>query len=336
MINYYLIAIVVALVTFPSYIPFINLLYKLKLQKDEEKGRLGIIGDRLSKFQKLHAHKRGTPIGGGILVIIVTIVALVSFLRYFDSSYLSSVRVQLLLFSIILFGLFGFYDDLRKIIPNKNAEKMHLSAKVQMVLQILMGFSISLIGVKNGLISINIPGYIDITHPYLIVLISTLAIVYMVNAINITDGLDGLGAGAFFISALTLFSIVSFMPEKLFLSILMGALIAYLYYNIYPARMFNGDTGTFAIGAALTLILLMNNLFILIPFFGFLYIADALTSLLQGLSKRYRKKSIFEIAPIHHHFEMIGWHETKVTLRFLLVHIFFSFLGLALYLEFFI
>ena len=243
-------------------------------------------------------------------------------------------RVFLYSLAFILYGLFGLYDDLRKIIPNKNAQKLHIRAAHQFIIQLVLSGIISYYGVKLGFFNVYIPGIFELTSPVILFILSTLVITFMVNAVNITDGLDGLGAGSFLISvvALSVIGLFNNLSETLTLfALLAGAIIGYLYYNIHPARVFNGDAGTFSVGAVLTVYMLSSNLLLLMPFFGFLYLMEGGSSFIQGLSRKYLNKKILHIAPIHHHFEYIGWPETKVTMRFWLLHIFFSVAGLAAY-----
>lgn len=330
--NYFLITLITSVITLILYIPFINLLYKLKLQKNEEKGRTDILGKVNVIIQKLHGHKKGTPIGGGILITFIVFLGVLFFGAFTTNYNLDTQQLRFLLLAFGLFGLFGLYDDFRKIIPNRNLKVAHLSAKMQLVVQIIMALIITHAGVSWKVINLGWP--FEGTPLFLVYLLITLIFVFVVNAVNITDGLDGLGAGSFLLTSGLLF-LISLLERSsttaLFLSLLMGGLIGYLYYNIYPARVFNGDTGTLSVGALLVAIVISNGLLILLPTMFFLYIAEGFSSLLQGISKKYFGKKLFHIAPMHHHFEYIGWHETKVTMRFWLLHIFFAVCTLALY-----
>jgi len=160
-------------------------------------------------------------------------------------------------------------------------------------------------------------------------------VIAMSNAFNITDGMDGLSTGlmiialsAFWVLAQPFFEVSG--DVLVFIAVLIGALLAFLYFNIYPARLFMGDTGSLAFGALLGVIALMTNQVMVLPFIGGVFVAEVSSSLIQLVSLKYFNKRVFSIAPLHHHFEAKGWDETKVTMRFWLVGTLLAFVGLLI------
>jgi len=332
MFNIFFTVCAFALVTWGLYIPFIGLLYKLKMQKDEESGRTDILGKQATTFQKLHAHKKGTPIGGGILVMLVTAFGFYWLGGMTPDLHLS--KAKYLLLTYMVFGAFGLYDDVRKIIPNSKGKIMHMSAKLQLFVQLALASWLSYVGVKLDLFKISLPGVFDVSSFWVLFIVGVVVMFLLSNAYNIYDGLDGLGTGSMLITLVVMFIIFSYeglLTEKLFIGVFFGAALAHLYYNVNPARMFNGDAGTYSIGAVLAVLLLTTNLWYIFPVLCFMYLADAATSFMQMISRKYFGKKIFLVAPIHHHFEMLGWHETKVVFRFWVLHAFFSLLALGIF-----
>jgi phospho-N-acetylmuramoyl-pentapeptide-transferase len=201
----------------------------------------------------------------------------------------------------------------------------------------IAGFVLAYFGVSKGLFFVKHPftGNL-IQNQWLLIGISTLAIVFMSNAFNIIDGIDGLSSGSLLITLIPLTVLVmnttNNLSDLVLIFILVGAGLAYLYFNIKPARLFMGDTGALALGSIIAVLTLTTGTLYLLPVFGAVYFVDALSSLVQWASKYFfNGKKIFKIAPIHHHFEAIGWEDTKVVFRFWLAHVFCSLLALGLY-----
>jgi phospho-N-acetylmuramoyl-pentapeptide-transferase len=173
---------------------------------------------------------------------------------------------------------------------------------------------------KLDVTSINVPVYGDLSIGWLVVPLFVLVVISTANAVNITDGLDGLAGGLVAI-AFGNYAIIAFLQERFgvagFCMTVVGALLSYTWFNIYPARFFMGDVGSFALGTALGVVAMITDTVLLLPIIGAVFVAEAGSSLIQILSKKLRNgKKIFKIAPLHHHFEASGWPETKVTMRF--------------------
>jgi len=333
-INLYLMSTLVFVITFVLFIPFINLMYKLKMRDPHrEEGRKDRFGDFVNIFDKIKGGKSGTPTGGGILIVFVVIIAF-SFLFYFKVYEISYARFVLFLMSLVIYGLIGFYDDVKKVFKFKG---LALRVRHKFVIQLAATSIISYWGVSRGLFFIKCPILgCQLASPLLLFFLSVLTITFMANAFNIIDGIDGLSSGSLLITLLPLTVFIknstNDLSDLVFVFILIGATMAYLYFNIKPARLFMGDTGALALGSIIGILTLTTGTLYLLPIFGFVYIVDALSSIIQWISKYFFDgKKVFKIAPIHHHYEAIGWEDTKVVFRFWLAHAFFSLLALGVY-----
>ncbi len=313
-------------------VPFINLLYKLKFQTEEK--RKDIFGKDTPIFKKLHKAKIGTPVGGGILVVIA--VVLFSAIFYLFTKFTINWTTIILFFTFLSFALLGFYDDWQKFFKLEKRGFWGLRFRHKFILQWTLALIVGyLLFHKMNLNSISIP----ITNYQLPITIffipfAALIIVGTTNAFNITDGLDGLAGGLLMIALSTFWVLAGFSPfagdVSLFIAVLMGSLLAFLYFNIYPARFFMGDAGSMAFGSTLGVLALMTNSVAVLPIIGGVFVAEALSTLIQWGSKWLRGKKVFLIAPLHHHFEAKGWDETKVTMRFWLAGAALAFIGLFL------
>lgn len=333
--NLYLLATFSTIITFICYIFFINLLYKFKMQdKNVYDGRSDALGKLTQVFDKLKGEKVGTPTGGGILIVVLVPIFVVT-LHFLKVYIFNSAELTLFILTFVLFGLLGFLDDYKKVFSKR---RPGLRVRHKFILQLLAACGITLWAVSHGLFFTDLAflgiKQVDIT---ILFLIAVFVIVYMSNAFNILDGIDGLSAGSFAITLPVLSLLVSLTTNSLtsltFIYVLFGAVLAYLYFNVNPARVFMGDTGALAFGALIGVYSLLTGTAALLIFYGFIYIVDAFTSLLQWTSKYFRNgKKIFTIAPVHHHFEAIGWLSTKVVFRFWIIHVFMSVLSLGLFL----
>lgn len=314
-------------------VPFINALYKLRFRQKHIQTK-NTHGQR-----KLHSWKVGTPIGGGILIIMSVLIF--SALFYTVTSYMVNWTTIILLLTLFLFGFLGLYDDLRKFFRFGKKRIKVLPPTVKFGLQIVAGLSIGyLLYAYMGLSTLPLPligPFWDIEPLELgiwYIPMAAAVIVSSSNAFNITDGLDGLSTGLLLIALSAFWYLASFSrfagDVSLFIAVLMGALIPYLYFNIYPARLWLGDTGSLAFGSLLAVIALMTEQTLILPIIGGVFVVEVSSSLIQIFSKRYRGKKVFLLAPLHHHFEALGWDETKVTMRFWLVGICLAWLGLFL------
>lgn len=326
-------------ITAGCLVPFINLLYKLKIQRQKQK-TLDAFNRPTPIFDNHHRQKAGIPLGGGLLIIAsVTLLFLFSFpvLYYFwipiTSIYANRVsEIKILLFTFISFGLIGLFDDIKKVFMGRSEQffGMRLRHKLglEIILSLLAGFWL-FNEVKINIIHVPLLGVFDIGIFY--IFFAAFVITAFANAFNITDGLDGLASGVLVI-ALASFWVISNSildtPLALFIAIWLGALIAFLYFNIYPARIFLGDVGALSFGATFAVIgLLLGKTFSLLVIGG-IFVAEITSSFLQLMSKKYRGKKVMKVAPLHLWLQQRGWHESTIVFRAWLASIVLATLGL--------
>lgn len=322
-------------------IPFINFLYVKKFQRAKQK-TLDAFDKPTPIFDKFHQHKSGTPVGGGILVIAVTTILTLFFLGsfkffgiYTHSNYPSIVgEMAIILFTFVSFGLLGIYDDLTKIFFWEKKHFFGMRLRLKLFLEIVLALIISF-ALHNvlGISIIHIPFFGVFDFSYFYILFATFVIVAFANAVNITDGLDGLASGVLMIALFSFWAVartIIDVPLSVFIAVWVGGLIAFLYFNIYPARIFLGDTGALSFGAMFAVIgLLLGKAFVL-PIIGGVFFLEISSSLIQLLSKRYRNKKVFPAAPLHLLLQNAGWEEPKIVLRFWIFSIVFALVGLMI------
>lgn len=274
-------------------------------------------GEPAKVFRKLHRKKEGTPTMGGLLIwLTAAVVTLVL--------NLSRSQTWLPVFVLVASGTLGFLDDLLNV-RGLNVLR-GLSTKLKIFFQLLIaGFGAWWFYFKLEFSAIAIPGAelfgwpanIDIGWWYIPLFV--LIVMFFSNAVNITDGLDGLAGGvaaSSFGAILAIALVQNQVGIAGFAGTIIGALLAFLWFNIHPARFFMGDTGAFALGATLAVLAFLTNSVMVLPLVAFIFVIEALSSLMQRFSKKFWGRKIFLIAPLHHHFEAKGWPETKVTMRF--------------------
>lgn len=290
-----------------------------------------VTGEVASVFQKLHAskHKRLIPtMAGAVFVVAVALVTLV-----FN---LERTETWLPLAAFVGAGAIGLLDDIINI-RGDGGGVAGLPSRLKLLLTTL----IALIGgwffyYKLDVTSIDIPFYGDLAIGWLVIPLFVLVVVSTANAVNMSDGLDGL-AGGLATSAFGAYTVIALLQGRFgvaaFCMTIVGALLSYTWFNIYPARFFMGDVGSFSLGTALGVVAMITDTVLLLPVIGLVFVAEAGSTLLQITSKKLRAgKKIFKIAPIHHHFEASGWEETKVTMRFWIIGQVVGVLGLILFL----
>lgn len=269
---------------------------------------------------RTHLKKAGTPTMGGVIFIFSTIIA-----TFILTRSLSDEAV-IALYSFVGFGFVGFLDDLLKIIHKNN---LGLRAWQKMILLLIISVLLAYYGYANNNIGTKI--LIPFTKSYLD--LGILYIPFMIfyfsgvtNAVNLTDGLDGL-ATSVTILVITFFALVSFgmghYTLALFCLTLAGALLGFLRYNAFPARVFMGDTGSLALGGAVAAVAMMLKLELLLVIIGGIYVIETLSVIIQVGSFKLTGKRVFKMAPIHHHFEQLGWTETKIVSVFSILTVIF-------------
>jgi phospho-N-acetylmuramoyl-pentapeptide-transferase len=266
-----------------------------------------------------HLSKAGTPTMGGIAFIIGITAAMA--VSMFMKGSMTTEKIAILL-SMFAFGAIGFIDDYNKVAKKQNEG---LTPKQKLILQVVFGIALAIYMMSKAGTTMLIPFFgktVDFGIMYIpfVVFIE----VAMANAVNLTDGLDGLAASTSSIVACT-FAIVGMTvhggnePMAVAGQAVFGALLGFLIYNHYPAKIFMGDTGSMALGGVLSAMAIVGHMEWLLPIAGLIYVIEALSVIIQvTYFKKTGGKRIFRMAPIHHHFELGGWHETKVVRVFCL------------------
>jgi phospho-N-acetylmuramoyl-pentapeptide-transferase len=328
------------LITSLLIVPYINLLYKLKLTRKKEAPPSG----KIPLFDKLHDVKAGTPLGGGILIIAVVsllFALLFPFASrmgvYIRSSYNFKSELLVIFFTFLSFGCLGLYDDLIKIFvkPTKGTIGLWfgLNRKQKFILQWILGFIVGYILYHNlGIDLLHIP-LIDKTFHMGVwfVPFSAFVIVSFTNAFNITDGLDGLAVGLLIICLAAFGAIAATTldtPLSLFSALLFGSLISFMYFNVWPARIFLGDAGALSFGATLAIIGLLTGSIVALVVIGGLFVLEMASSIIQIIGWRYFNKPVLPLAPLHNTFLAKGWEEPKIVMRALLTGFVLAIFGL--------
>jgi phospho-N-acetylmuramoyl-pentapeptide-transferase len=322
-------------------VPFINFLYRMKFQRASQETKDAF--DRPTPiFDRFHQHKTGTPVGGGILVLSTTLIIFIVFLILFAvfnkniiSNYASlAAEIKILLFTFVSFALLGVYDDLSKIFLWQKQQFFGMRLRHKLIIEVVLALVISFwlyYELKIDIIHIPFFGVYEVSYFY--ILFSTFVIVAFANAVNITDGLDGLASGVLMIAISCLWLVsrsIMDVPTSIFIGAWLGGLIAFLYFNIYPARMILGDTGALSFGATFAVIGLILGKAFALPIIGAIFVVEIVTSLAQLLGKKYLKKKIFPVAPLHLWLQLRGWEEPKIVMRLWLLSLIFGVFGLMI------
>lgn len=314
-------------------IPFIDFLYKAKLRRQKQETK-DVFNNRANIFDKFNnGWKVGTPFGGGILIILVVSALTIWGYGMFDVE-INPWQVFVIFFTFIGFGLLGFYDDLKKLVNGKKTAFFGLRMRHKLLIQIAMSSIIATVFYyKLGYDFVFIRGFGLASLGFLFIPFAAFVIVAFTNAFNITDGLDGLASGLFLICLLAFLSISSSMMNPalgIFIAFLTGSVAAFLYFNIYKARIWLGDVGSLSLGASLAVIGLLSGKIIALVVIGGVFIIEVASSLIQILGKKFLKKRLLPIAPFHLYLLEKGWDEPKIVMRAWLLGFFFAVLGLYL------
>lgn len=301
-------SLIISILLGPLIIPFLR---KLKFgQSIREDG------------PQLHQKKAGTPTMGGIIILLALIITSLKFSPY-------SPNLYLLLLITIGYAFLGFLDDYIKVVKKRN---LGLTAKQKMLGQIFIGVVLSyFLFVQGADTTIYLPctswgldlGYMY--YPFILVLI-----IGTTNALNLTDGLDGLlaGSGAISFGAYSIIALsLTQFDIAIFSAAMVGGLLGFLVFNAHPAKVFMGDTGSLGVGAALAMIAILTKTELLLVLIGGVYVIETLSVIIQVISFKTRGKRIFRMSPLHHHFELSGWSEWQVVSIFWLVGFIFAFIG---------
>ncbi|MBN2144459.1 MAG: phospho-N-acetylmuramoyl-pentapeptide-transferase [Candidatus Aureabacteria bacterium] len=302
--------------------------------------------DECPPLHALHKNKQGTPTMGGLLFVFSVLAGT------FLWGDLSHPYIWISSAGIFLFGAIGFVDDYLKI-KKKRSQGLSPRQKfvAQAILALLLGFYLlKFSDISTFAKNIYLPfikGLVISNSEWFYLIFVVLVITGTSNAVNLTDGLDGLAIGCTIICS-TAFAVIAYVVGNkifcnylfleyiresaelsVFCSAMVGAGLGFLWFNAYPAQVFMGDTGALSIGGALGLVAVLIKKELYLILIGGVFVMEALSVILQVTSFRFRKKRIFLCSPLHHHFEMKGWPETKVTARFWILAIIFALLGIS-------
>lgn len=320
------------------YIPFIRLLYKWRMQRLRQK-TLDAFDKRTPIFDKFHQKKAGTPVGGGLLVIAVTTILFplaLLIMRYFwlpiTAVYPIASEIKILLFTFVSFGALGLLDDIKKTFGGSSMSFFGLRLRHKLLLEVLLAGIISfwlVYNLKIDIFYVPLLGVMRLGWWY--IPFATLVIISFANAFNITDGLDGLASGVLMI-ALAAFWIISGSildtPLSVFIAIWLGSLIAFLYFNIYPARIFLGDVGALSFGATMAVVGLILGKAPALIVIGGVFVIEVASSLVQLLGKKFLHRKVMSVAPFHLWLQYNGWPEPKIVMRMWVISIIFALFGL--------
>ncbi len=306
--------------------PYTFLAYRFKFWKKQR--TTSTTGEKLEIFNKLHADKfrRNIPTMAGVVFIIAIAVVTLAF-------NLNRGQTWLPLAALIGGAGVGLLDDIINVRGyGKGVAGLRSSLKFVMIaiIGLVLGWFFY---AKLGAVAIHVPFIGDLALGWGIIPLFAFAVIATGNAVNISDGLDGLAGGLAGIS-FGAFGVIALLQSQFILAgfcfTVVGALLSYLWFNIYPARFFMGDTGSFALGASLGVVAMLTNTLLLLPIIGIVFVAEAGSSLIQIFSKKVFKHKIFISAPIHQHLQATGWPETKVTMRFWVIANVAAFIGVLM------
>lgn len=313
-----------------------HVLYRFKLGKTIRSGK------KTPVFSKLHRKKEGTPTMGGVLVwltvLVIACVLLVIWLLAPDSffgqlSFLTRSQTLLPIGVLVATSMIGLIDDflnVKKIGSNGGGWSIWYSIIIYTLIA-AVGSWWFYFKLDWDLLHIPFLGDFSIGWWYIPIFIFIVAATAF--SVNETDGLDGL-AGGTLMTSFGAYAAIAFAQGRydlaVFCAAIMGALLAFLWFNINPARFFMGDTGSMGLGITLGVVAMLTNMALLLPIIGFVLVVESLSVIVQALSKLIRKKKIFKSTPIHHHFEAIGWSEPKIVMRAWVISIVFAVLGVVI------
>jgi phospho-N-acetylmuramoyl-pentapeptide-transferase len=327
-------AFLIAIIITPFFIKF---LYAKKIGKQIR--NTAASGEKASLYHKLHSTKTGTPTMGGIVIWGTTLVVLLFshglyLMGLIDRSLINRQETYLPIFTLITAATLGAVDDYFNIKGLGQSKGINIKPKMFWLLLLsTLGAFWFYEKLEYDTIFIPFLGSLEIGWLYIPLFI--LVIVSTANAVNFTDGLDGL-AGGLAVIAFTAFGIIAYMKSLIILSafcaIIAGATLAFVWHNVPPAKFFMGDTGALALGATLGVIAMLTDSVAVLPIIGFVFVIETLSIIIQLCSKKLFNRKVFAIAPLHHHFEHQGISEHTVVMRFWIVGAISAGLGVILFL----
>lgn len=328
------ISFIIALVSTPLLTHY---LYKYKLVK-----RIRNDGST-PVFSQLHAGKQGTPSMGGILVwgtlgfmaVLFWLLDRTAHISFFHNlNFLTRRETLLPLGALLGAAAVGLMDDFLDI-----QQLGHKGRGFRFRFKVILYAVVAILGAwwfynKLTFDFVHIPFYGNFHLGWVFIPFFILVVISTSFSVNQTDGLDGLAGGILLMSFLA-YAIIAFMEGRPnlagFLAVIIGSLLAFLWFNVFPARFFMGDTGSMGLGVALAVVAFLTNSVLLLPIIGIIFVIEALSLLLQLLWRKVFRKKLFRSSPIHHHLEALGWPETKITMRFWIISAVASLIGIIIF-----
>lgn len=293
---------------------------------------------------KRHLVKQGTPTMGGVVILLAVVVTCALLAKH-------AFQLWLAVGAMLATGALGLFDDATKVVQGRSLGLTPHAKMIGLTLIVLVFFvlAVNFCGVQpiirfpgGAAIDLGVPattlslGGAQISIPWLYLVFVFLLLAGMSNAVNLTDGLDGLAGGTVMMSMIVMAAICFLSGDAslaVFCASIAGGCIGFLWFNAYPASIFMGDTGSLALGGALAAVAVLTNTEVISLVVGGLFIIETLSVMIQVVSFHFTGKRVFLMAPIHHHFEKKGWAETKVVIRFWIISAAFGALGLALFFQ---
>ncbi len=321
-----------------AIVPFINFLYDYKFFKN----KTAVSKEKHDEASDHIRSKSRTPEGGGLLILTITsfiFVILLPILKYlgFEITHVYPINdeINVLFFTFLSFGLLGLYDDVVKFFElDRESGYTGVKTSTKFIIQGILGIVIGcMLYINLGIDIIHVP-FAGVVHfgPWFIAL-SAFLVVGFSNSLNITDGMDGLATGLLMISLfgfLILSTSVLDTPLSIFIALWLGGIIAFLYFNVFPARLFLGDVGALSFGASLAVVGLLTGKVFALLIIGLPFIVNGMSSFLQIFWVKVFKKRIFPIAPIHYWLLKSGWTEPKIVQRAWIINIVLVIFGIWL------
>lgn len=318
-------------------IPFINILYKLRFQRQMQTTR-DAFGKLTPIFDHYHKKKAGTPVGGGLLIIMVVSLLFSLILPVLELFGIEITRVyplkeelNIIFFTFISFGLLGLYDDFMKFFGYQKHQYFGLRLRHKFAIQWILAFIVSALlyfNLKIDILNIPFVGVYQLSWFY--IPFAAFTIVSFANAFNITDGLDGLASGLLLIALFAFWGLSASIldtPLSVFIALWLGSLIAFLYFNVFPARIFLGDVGALSFGATLAVVGLLLGKILALVIIGGVFVVEITSSFLQLTAKKLFNKKVFPCAPAHLLLQHKGWEEPKIVMRVWLAGIILAVFG---------
>ncbi len=319
-------------------IPFINLLYRFKFFKN----KTAISKEKTDEASAHIRSKARTPEGGGLLILVITSIIFAFIMPAlkrlgFEITHVYPItdEINVIFFTFISFGLLGLYDDIVKFFElDREQGYTGLKTSYKFLFQVILGLIVGAMMFFNlGIDIIHVPFFGVIHFGVWFIPIAAFLIVTFANCVNITDGMDGLAPGLLMISLfgfLLLSTSILDTPLSIFIALWLGGLIAFLYFNVFPARLFMGDVGALAFGATFAAIGLLTGKVIALLIIGLPFLVDGLSSLIQIFGVKIFHRRLLPIAPLHYYLLKIGWTEPKIVQRAWLVGIMLVIFGIWL------